>query len=127
MFRTGIIQQNKIHVLLGRCKTGDLIINVLIASKLIVCSSFQNCCISGDFFHPTPLTLAYIGNGVIFFNVCNLLLFLRISFIGLIMLECFGRNCARYITQPINDLIPLAIISIGRDDITLIWSPEGLS
>jgi hypothetical protein len=48
------------------------------------------------------------------------------SFIGLIKLESLGKNCDRKIIQPINDLIPHAVIGIGRLVIDCILEPRGV-
>jgi hypothetical protein len=36
------------------------------------------------------------------------------SLIGLIKLDNLGKNCAKNMMQPMNDLIPLAVIGIGK-------------
>jgi hypothetical protein len=36
------------------------------------------------------------------------------SFIGFIKLESFGKNCDKNITQPMKDLIPRAVMGIGK-------------
>ena len=40
--------------------------------------------------------------------------------------DSFGRNCERKIIQPINDLIPRAVISKGKFEIEEIREPKGV-
>ncbi len=79
---------------------------------------------SGEHILPFPLPLAYVGNRLILSVNLTLLHFQRISLIGLISSDNFERNCARYITQPINDLIPLAVMGIGSVEMALTCEPK---
>ncbi len=60
-------------------------------------------------FLPLPLPLAYNSKGLILSAGLTLLHFLRMSFVGFISYDNLDKNCAKYITQPMNDLIPLAV------------------
>ncbi len=81
---------------------------------------------SGERFLPFPLPLAYVSNGLILSVNMTLLHFLRKSLIGLISSDNFGRNCTRYITQRLNDLIPLAVLGIGSVEMALTCEPKGV-
>jgi hypothetical protein len=53
-------------------------------------------------------------------------LFFKMSLIGLIILESLGKNCDKNIMQPIKDLIPRAVIGMGRLVIDCTLEPRGV-
>ncbi len=75
-------------------------------------------------FLPLPLPLAYNGKGLILSAGSILLHFFRMSLMGLISTDSFGKNCAKYITQPMNYLIPLAVRGMGSIEIAFTREPS---
>ena len=110
----------------GRWRTGYLVMSDLISLKHNVWVSVQNLRMSGDFCLPQPFPLEYWDWGLILDSLLSLLDFFKMSFIGLIKDDSLGRNCERKITQPINDLIPRAVIGNGRFEIEDMSEPKGI-